>query len=228
MKEFGRIRPTEPEENVVPAHEFDDEEIRLLLIGTEEEIGRGLGLIDCHLRHGLCGWLRKQFPGIRPQDLADLWGETLLGVLKAVREGRFDGNRPLLPWLCQIARARAIDHLRRRTTQEQALAAVGETLKGTRTGQAWGDWSAVERREALALIQDAIATLSGRQRLVMQVFVDCYPASARMETLRQEVSRATGQVQTLASVKRALQEARAKARELLQHKGYDFGKRGNP
>jgi fructose-1,6-bisphosphatase len=43
--------------------------------------------------------------------------------------------------------------------------------------------------------------------------------TASMEYLRREVSQETGKEETLAAVKRALQEARTKVREYLRRKG---------
>jgi RNA polymerase sigma factor (sigma-70 family) len=211
-----------------PGENFDDEEIRILLVGSEVEIGSGLIFLNRHLRDGMCGYLRQHFPGIPPQDLPDIWGETLVSVLAAARARRFDGDQPLLPWLCQIARARAIDHLRARTRYERVLDAVAAALEGTHTGQVWGGLTPVERNEVLGLIRDAVASLPARQRLVMQVYVDQYPDSASMERLQEEVSRVTRRPETLAAVKRALQEARSKVREFLQRRGYDLGRRGGP
>lgn len=207
--------------------EFDEEGTRILLIGSDEEIDRGLVLIDQYLRGRLYGWLRKNFPGMSPEDLADAYGETLLDVLKAARGRRFDGDRPLMPWLCQIAYARAVDRTRRSTSRDAMLAAFGERLRNTQTGQRWKTLSPAERNEVMALIRDAIATLPGKQRQVFQVFIDQYPETSSMKVLRMRVSELTGQEQTLVQVKRAFQEGRAKVREFLRRKGYDFERQGD-
>ena len=52
----------------------------------------------------------------------------------------------------------------------------------------------------------------------MQVFADYYPDTAIMDALRRLVSAETGEEETLASVKRALQEARRKAQEYIRVK----------
>jgi hypothetical protein len=79
----------------------------------------------------------------------------------------------------------------------------------------------------MGLIRDAVSALPRKQRVVLQAFLDHYPETKDMEVLRQEVSRMTGVEETLAAVKRALQEGRNKVRQLLEKKGYTFGKRGD-
>jgi RNA polymerase sigma factor (sigma-70 family) len=207
---------------------FDEEATRILFIGTEEEIAQGLVRIDRNLRVRCCAWIRKLFPGMKPHDLADAWQETLVGVWRSVTDGRFDADQPLMPFLCSIFWARAVDHTRRTKARDDAIAAVGEQLRGTRTGEQWKRYSEAERSEIRELIRDAIATLPEKQRVVWQVFVDNYPETKSMEVLRVEVSKVTGKEETLAAVKRALQEGRPKVREFLERKGYDdIGKRGD-
>lgn len=205
---------------------YNDEDVRILLIGSENELAEGLAAIDRHLRPGLCGLVRREFPGISSEDLADLWGCVLMNLLEMVRETRFDADQPLLPLMCRLARRRATDLVRRRRSQDNLLAGVGEALRDTQTGAEWGRMSVAERREAMALIRAAIGTLPTRQRVVMQVFVDHYSETADMQVLRRLVSDHTGSPETLAAVKRALQEARAKVRDHLRSKGYGLGKGG--
>ena len=64
------------------------------------------------------------------------------------------------------------------------------------------------------------------ERRVMDVFVGDFPETASMPELQRLVSERAGKPETLAAVKRALQEARAKVRKLLVDKGYNFGKQG--
>ncbi len=207
---------------VQPDDLFDEARIRQLFAGSEEEIGQGLALVDASLRQHLCVWLRRQFPSLTPEDLADVWGETLVGVLQAARQRRFQPDRPLLPWLCHIARARAIDHIRRRTVRQDFLAGLYQTCQGAMLqgcGQA-GDQQEME--EVLALVRDFIDTLPQQQRMVLFVFVEHYPETQSMAILQREVSRTTGRPHSRASVKRALQEARRKLREHLRNKGFDL------
>ena len=111
---------------------FEQARMARLLVGDVEEIQEGLCLIHYQLRDRTCGWLRSRYPGMSAEDLADAWGDTLLGVLKAAREGRFDPDRPLMRWLLTIAYRRAADITRRNTSWQrltgeprQQLSALG-------------------------------------------------------------------------------------------------------
>lgn len=202
---------------------FDDKEIRRLLAGSEGELAEALTLIDRQLRDRMCGWLHKRCPLMDAETLANTWSEAILCLLQAIRAGRFDPARPLLPWLCQTLHARAVDHARRSRCRQDVLTMLGVALRQRRVQPSGIAASAEERREVVQLIREAIGRLPAQQQLVLQVFVDHYPDSASMERLREEVGRASGRTETLASVKRALQEARVKVRAFLRRKGYSLG-----
>jgi RNA polymerase sigma factor (sigma-70 family) len=209
--------------DVAGIHTFDEPEVRTNLAGSEEDIGKALTSIHEHLRHRLCGWIRKRFPGLSPEDLASTWSDTLACVLEATKRGRFDSSRPLIPWLCQILTARAIDHTRRRAARQEVLIAVGHVLRSTRLGRFWQTLRAVKRNELMQLVRDALETLPAQQQRVFQIYLEHYPESRSMELLQREVSRATGCMETLAAVKRALQEGREKVRTFLRRGGYTLG-----
>ena len=206
---------------------FDDEEIRILLIGSEAEIAHALKTTDEQFRKPVAAWVRRRFPGLSSTDLADTWAEVLVNVFEAARDKRFDPDRPLLSYLCTLAFRRASDRVRRRTSQDAALQAVASALRETKTGESWGELDPAERKECMELIRQVIATLPRKQGIVWQNFCDGFPETRCMETLRTMVSEATGKEETLASVKRALQEGRNKVRELLGNKGYGLDERGD-
>ena len=80
-----------------------------------------------------------------------------MAVLTAVRQNRFDANRPLIPWLCTIAYRRATDLTRRKSSHTDALAAVGREIAATSTGRRPKGLSSDERGEALELLQGLVA-----------------------------------------------------------------------
>jgi DNA-directed RNA polymerase specialized sigma24 family protein len=201
---------------------FDEEELARLLAGEEEEVRRGLTLIDRHLRLRLCAWLGRRFPGLSPEDLADAWGATLLCVLQAARRQRGCPSRHLVWWLCGIARARAVDHLRRKTAWDAARATLGRLRRPARADRREGLPIQVLKNEVRYLIRDVVQGLPAQQRQVLLVFFDNYPETRSMEVLRREVSKVTGREETRAAVKRALQEGRHKVRAYLRRKGYAF------
>lgn len=199
---------------------FDEDAAKILLLGGAEEINEGLSLIDREFGRALCGWIRHRFPGIPSADLGELWVDTLLGVFKMIKAGRFDADRPLVPLLVEIIWKRAADRVRRVQSSDRQLQAIADRLRETATGAAWNECAPSDRRKILEGIRNAIRPLPPKQKLVMEVWVDHYPDSESMEFLRCEVSKVTGVEETLAAVKRALQEARGKVREWLTDRGY--------
>ena len=155
-----------------------------------------------------------------PDSLADVHGEVLVGVLEAARARRLDPERPLFPWLCKIAHARAVDLFRRRTAYGRVLSAVVERLRETGTGRRWSALDEARRVEIGEAIRDAVVRLSMRQRLVFQLWANPFPETAKLQVPRRLVSDATGREETLGAVKRALEEGRGKVRRFLKEKGH--------
>jgi RNA polymerase sigma factor (sigma-70 family) len=192
-----------------PVRNFDESEIRVLLMGSEEQIAQALQIIESNLRARVCRRLRRDFPAISSEDIEDSWSETLAAALRAARRKRFQSNTVVRAWLHQVARSRVIDGTRRREVREETLAAY-RVLVTTRFHLS--DTSEQEKEDQTDLLTRLLETLPPRQRIVLRVFMEHHPQSENMEVLRQEVSEVTGVEETLSSVKRALQEVRRKAR----------------
>lgn len=200
---------------------FDEEYVRLLLDGSSEEVADGMQRIHDSLSEGMWGYVRKHFPGVQSEDF-DIWADTLMALHQMIVAGKFDSERPLLPLLYELVRRKATDKLRRRTTSDAYIEAMSDALSDTVIGDNWSRFSPDERTEVMELIRRAIADLPARQKQVMELFVDNFPESKNMESLRTFVANQSSELVTLASVKRALQEARRKVREYLDVKGYGF------
>ena len=97
---------------------FDDEEVRLLLLGGGQDHRVGLERIHQQLRDGLCGIVRKHYPGLTADDLADLWDQTMVDFYAKVRKGEFDPDRPLVPFLRKVILRRAADMRRQSWLQK--------------------------------------------------------------------------------------------------------------
>ncbi|NUQ63855.1 MAG: sigma-70 family RNA polymerase sigma factor [Pirellulales bacterium] len=204
-------------------HPEYDAQIGQMLIGDDDQVSSAIGMIDQHYRYRVCAWVRRQFPGISPADLADTWIVTLEDVFQAAREHRFVPNASLVSWLLTIAKARAADFTRRKASQDRAIKAVADSLRNTRVGRWWDRLTPAERNEVLRLICEFICLLPPKQRIVFEVFVDNYPDSAKLSALRDAVAKVTGKDETPTAVRRALEEGRKKIQAMLRAKGYDFG-----
>jgi RNA polymerase sigma factor (sigma-70 family) len=194
---------------------FEDREVRQLLLGEESDLAEAFTQVDAHLRKRFVKGARERLPGLRPEDLADAWQDTLRDLLKAVRAGSFSADRELAPWLWTIFIRRAFDNLRRKERYQGMLERIRARLDGTTVGDVFGTMEEEERSHVLMLIRQAVARLPARQQTVIQAFVDHFPASENKEALRERVSEITGREETRATVMRALGEARRKVGTLL-------------
>ena len=95
------------------------------------------------------------------------------------------------------------------------MAAILDGMNQTAANNDWREFERLEQEELLEDLNAFIQTLPYKQRIVMQVFVDGYPETSKMQELRHRVSATTGEEETLASVKRPLQEVRKKLRERM-------------
>jgi RNA polymerase sigma factor (sigma-70 family) len=202
-------------------------QISLLLQSHPDGTRQALELVDRYFRRHVAATVRKQYPLMSPEDLADVYQEAFLSFCEKAVSGQIDPQKSFFSLLCTIALRRAADRERRKTAEHKALSEVlGEVaraLQGTGVGRHWAALGAAERKEVMQFVRDVTDSLPPRQKLVMRSFERGYPETECMEVLRQEVARETGNEETLGSVKRALQEARQKIRDFLRTKGYDFG-----
>jgi DNA-directed RNA polymerase specialized sigma24 family protein len=191
--------------NVLPRQDDDHADVARLLTGDPAESRLALERIHERLRDRVCGWIRTRYPGLSPDDLADVWSETLLGVLRAARKGRFDNHRPLVGWIMTIAYRRAADLTRRSHAWRRTLARLRPA------GEREPDGASA----TLARVRAVVGALPGNQRLVMAAFIDGYPDTRRTEDLRGRIRERLGIELTADAVKSALREARRKIRRAV-------------
>jgi RNA polymerase sigma factor (sigma-70 family) len=195
---------------------YEDKEVRELLMGEESDMAEAFAQVDAHLRRRFVKGARDRLPGLRPEDLADAWQDTLRDLLRAVRTGEFDADRELAPWLWTIFIRRAFDRLRRSERYQSVLEKIRERLGGTVVGDIFGYIEEEERTHLLMLVRQAVARLPARQQAVIQAFVDHFPATEDKDALRRHVSQVTGHEESRTAVVRALGEARRKVGTLLK------------
>jgi DNA-directed RNA polymerase specialized sigma24 family protein len=106
-----------------------DESIKSLLLSSDA-LDRRKGFVELDEGYRRCvsgyvrSWSNRHAVRISPEDLADIWSETLTCVIDSVEGGRFHFDGDLGAYLRTIARRRAIDLLRRRITDyERAVQA---------------------------------------------------------------------------------------------------------
>lgn len=195
---------------------FEDQEVRQLLMGEEDDLEAAFTQVDTHLRKRFVKGARERLPGLQPEDLADAWQETLKDLLQAVRSGRFDPDRELGPWLWTIFLRRAFDSVRRRESYESMMDRAREFHRGADIGGFLDQMGEEERKELLGRVRLAVDALPDRQRTVLQVFVEHFPLTQDKDLLRERVSEVTGRLETPHAVRRALWEARRRVSDELK------------
>jgi DNA-directed RNA polymerase specialized sigma24 family protein len=207
----------------------EDEDIRLKLVaGSDDDIRDAFERIDKEYRVPICAWVRKNcYPGMSVDDLAEMWQDTMVELLKKVRDGKYGGNQRVFSDLCQIISRNTIDSRRKHRTRDRVLDDIGKSLAGTLTGERWKSARPEERLELLELIRQEGARLPEKQRQVLEALISHFPETEDMQVLRMHTSELTGKEETLAAVKGAIAVVRRKLRGVLTRKGYGFSNIGD-
>lgn len=214
-----------------PDEASEESEVAVLLAdgtsGDADKARRGLSIVYRLWARPVLALLRavytpSQLPAV---DFEDVWQETVRQLAELVRGGRIRPEGSLFALVATIARRQAGRHVRRRAAARAVP--LFDELVDTRDRRGWADLDAAERGEVLELTEQAIPSLPPKAATVMRVFIEHFPESGGMERLRELVRQATGRAETLAGVKRALQDAREGLRCRLRRRGYDFQTEGD-
>jgi DNA-directed RNA polymerase specialized sigma24 family protein len=206
-------------------------EITLLLTGgaaaDTAKVKQGLELVFRNWARPVFSILRGLHPSsdLPAGDFPDLWQETIRDLTLRVRRGELREEGSIFSLVCTIARRRAARHIHRRR-QRQTVQLLDD-LEDSQGRRRWADLSDLERAEVFELMGGAIPTMPPKAGKVIEIFIKHFPESESMERLRELVSAATGREETLAAVKRGLQDAREGLRDRLRRRGYDFRRGGD-
>lgn len=176
------------------------------------ELERLLLRIEQRYRKRFASGVGNRLPGLRAEDLADAWQDTMRDLVRAYVSGTFDPGRDPGPWLWTTYRRRAIDRMRSRRRYRALLVRAGER-QGDGAHRNGDDESI---RDLLRRVRIEARRLPARQGLVFRLFLDGYPETESRELLRREVSDACGKSVSRTAVIRALGEARAKVAATLR------------
>jgi DNA-directed RNA polymerase specialized sigma24 family protein len=197
---------------------FEDHEVRQLLMGEDDDLEAAFTLIDAHLRKRFVKGARERLPGLLPEDLADAWQETLKDLLESLRSWRFDADRELGPWLWTTFLRRAFDSVRRRESYASMMERAQNRLKlkAEEVVDLLDQMGEEDRACILDCVRQAVRDLPARQRTVLKAFVEHFPRSQDLDSLRVQVSQLTGRQETSHAVRRALQEAKRRVSDVLR------------
>jgi DNA-directed RNA polymerase specialized sigma24 family protein len=214
--------------------DFDDFEVACLLIGTVTEQLEGLRRLDRECRSQVYAYLRKNFPGFTAQEILECYRAAIAAVATQLAaysrdpgSSTFDPEKPLLPFLKEVAYRRATDRCRREGVQQKArdvVRAVGEALRGSGGHGETQRLSLIERKEFRSVVREAVASLPPSPRAVWSAFIDYHfehEVTPSDEELRDYLSRRTRIPWTLAAVKGGKRNGKDALRLYLTSKGYE-------
>jgi RNA polymerase sigma factor (sigma-70 family) len=199
--------------------------ISQLLAGDSRCQEEAIRLTDKHLRLAIIAKIRRTAPSLPFEEVVDAYQEVLLGIWRAAAMARFSPRKPLLPFVLTIAQRKAVDHLRKRTSADYDYDVLFDTVSARLTDSSVAEaWEAAVAQEdgqrMMILIRDAVSGLPEQQRRVAAAVIDRFPDVPPYEELSKDITSKSGQVMSVAAVKRAWQEARKKIRDLLIREGY--------
>lgn len=187
--------------------------------------------LDQAHRQRICHYVRQKYRSLSETDIEDVWSETHNAALEKWRQNRATATeRSFDGLLFTIADRRACDMVRRAEVRrrlldncrEKAQAEAGPDgmLKARRAGDP------LEYEELREHVIEAFGKLSEEEWMVLAVYCDEYPklrGPARLfKALTELFPEVTAMGWTPTTVRRLLNQARAKVRENLREKGYDL------
>lgn len=184
--------------------------------------------LDLDYREQIIQYIKRVTWGrLKPDELMDVYQETILGLIQKVARGDFDPARPLR-LVYDIAWKKSCDVLRRsskfrmNTNEDHLLNAVASSLRGTEVGSNWILLTVSERNEFREVVLEAVRELPKYQQIVAQCYLDCFEDvlnEGSFRPLAEAVSKVTGRVETVANVKSAWHVARKKLAAELTRRG---------
>jgi DNA-directed RNA polymerase specialized sigma24 family protein len=188
---------------------------------TDARIAQRIKQVDEEEREEICRRLERKFPGLSPEDIADVWQDTLLTLLILLASGKITDDQPLTPLVWTIAKFHALNRLRRNLRRGQ--------IEGARVDDvAPEDYDFVPLTALLVDLAQFIARrLTERQRIVFGCFVKLVCGGYASEKgklpkglLFEQVNIDSPIKMSKAAVRSAFRRGRRKVKAFLKAKGY--------
>jgi RNA polymerase sigma factor (sigma-70 family) len=210
----------------------DLETIDIYLLGNEEEIAKGIRLIDAHFEEKILWIIRKKALSATPDELFDIYQEVLLGIYKKAQEGKYDPGtktKTLMGLIYKIALNKAKDWLKRKFAQKRIrdidqdvlVDSVAETIKDSGVYESWQKAHQNEERAIiLETIRNLVPRLKYRQRQVAEIIVENFPKLLDLPDIKEQILDLYGEDITTVAIKSARKEVYNKVKEALSTAGY--------
>lgn len=196
----------------------------------------GLRLLYTDFRDQIARYIKSRLwglpPGIRAEEVKDVFQETMAGLVPYVRNPDFDWREPLRI-VYDIARKKAATAVRKRKFRPKedvdgAIDRIAKDLAGTNIGLEWKMQTKTEWSEFCAALLEAVSTvLTEKQAIVARCYVDNYEDFGEREIyapLARLVGEITGEDENAVTIKKLWHDARKRLVKELTRKGFNFVK----
>ncbi len=187
----------------------------------------GISVLHETHRNVIVSCIKANGLGLKPADIDDVYGQTMLELLLAARKPDFDYVAPLR-LAKTIAKRRASDARKRRgfnvrTEGIEYQDQIIEDLHGTKVGLR-AKFDIVDYDEFDAVLRAKIETLPHMQQIAAICFIDMYKEIRKVSygVLAEAMSDVLGEPVTVAAAKSAWYEAQEKIVEHLRRHGFDL------
>jgi DNA-directed RNA polymerase specialized sigma24 family protein len=169
----------------------------------------------------ICVRLERKFPGLSPEDVADVWQETLVTLWILLDAGKVNTDQPLTPLVWTIAKFHALNRVRRNKRRR--------LIEGVHVDDdVLPDYDFVPLTALLIDVAQFIdRRLADRQRIVFWCYVKlvCWGYASDKGKLPkgmlyEEVTRTSPIKMSKASVRSAFRRGRRQVKAFLKAKGY--------
>jgi DNA-directed RNA polymerase specialized sigma24 family protein len=189
----------------------------LLAADRPDQWTQGLSLVAVLYQQPVQAVIRSRWPDLSEADRANIWQETLGGLLRNVRAGAFEREGPLLGYLLGIVRHKVADFYRGRAALEKVLSTIAQVRTDSTCVDPQKQLEAKEFREVLRRL---VGRLPPREQQVVRAYLDGFPDTKDMSLLLKKVEEASGHEESLSAVKVNLSRGRKRLGEYLRSRGY--------
>ena len=190
---------------------------------------RGIEFLDRHFRRNIYAYLASRNPGLKSNDLDDLYQDTFRRLIHKVRQQDFDATRPMR-LVIHIAKLASIDASRKKHmtpigSAEDIDSMVATRIRDTKVGKAWERVSPGDLELARRAIDREIGKLPPKQRAAANAMTRvCEEVhnSGNWDALRIEIYNMTQDQVTAEQARDNWRAARTKIAAALRRMGLDL------
>jgi len=207
---------------MVTAIAYDEDTIKILLLGDEDEITRGVEKFHEAKCGHICRIIQNANRYLDRHGIEDVYQDTIVILLEKAKSRDYDAKGDLIAYVGRIAKNKARDHYRRAEMHKKhadAIAkAIEDRLRLTDIGRQWSRKQSEERTKFNIIVNRVIDSLPKIQRAVTIAWIDVFPAM-QWQLIASAASRLANHHITIPSAKSAWAEAERKLRSAWSGEG---------